>query len=60
MPKNPLGGFERLIGVGKTAHAAHDTEHVVVRGVHTHRGGGGRAHSVVRHRHQQGGVINTR
>ena len=50
----------QLITVGKSAHAAHDTKHVVVRGIHTHRGRGGRANSVVRDSHQESGVINTR
>jgi len=48
-----------LITVCKTAHAAHDTEHVVVGGVHTHRGARGRADRIVGHRQQDRGVINT-
>jgi len=49
-----------LIAICKSSHTRHDTEHVVVCGVHTHGGGGGSANSVVGHRQEDGGVINTR
>ena len=37
----------RLVGVGKSSHARHDTEHVVVGSIDTDSGGGGGANSVV-------------
>ena len=49
-----------LVRIGKSSHARHDAEHVVVRRIHTHRGAGGRANRVVGHRQQDGRVINTR
>ena len=49
-----------LIAIGKSAHAAHDTQHVVVGGIHTHSGRGGCTHCIVRHGQQQSGVINAR
>jgi len=42
--------MKRLVGVGKSTHARHDTENVVVGGVDTDSGGGGSADRVVRHR----------
>ena len=56
--KNHL--VSHLVRVGKAAHAAHDTEHVVVGRIHTHRGARGRANRVVGHRQEDGRVINTR
>ena len=50
----------RLVAVGKSAHAGHHAQHVVVRGVHVDRGRRGRANRVVGDREQQRGVINTR
>ena len=50
----------RLVGVGKATHARHDTEHVVVRRIHTDRGARGRANSVVGDREEERGVIDTR
>jgi len=49
-----------LIAIGKSAHARHNAENVVVGGIHTHGGAGGSANSVVGHSEQDGGVINTR
>jgi len=39
--------MKRLVGVGKSTHARHDTEHVVVGGIDTDSGGGGSANGVV-------------
>lgn len=39
-----------LVGIREAAHATHDTEHVVVRRIHTDRGARGRANRVVGHR----------
>jgi hypothetical protein len=47
-----------LVAKSQAAHTAHDAQHVVVGGVHAHGGGGGGTHGIVRHRQQQGGVIN--
>jgi hypothetical protein len=49
-----------LIAICKPTHARHHAQHVVVGSIHTHGGGGGSANSVVGHRQQDGGVINTR
>ena len=49
-----------LVGIREAAHAAHDTEHVVVRRIHTDRGARGRANRVVGHREQERRVINAR
>ena len=49
-----------LIAICKAAHTGHDTEHVVVGGVHTDGGGGVGAHGVGRDGEQQRGVVNTR
>jgi hypothetical protein len=48
-----------LIAEGKSTHTAHDAQHVVVGGIYAHRGGRGGANSVVAHRQEQRGVINT-
>ncbi len=48
------------IRVGKSTHAAHDTKHVIVGGIHAHLRGSAHAHGVVGHRQQQGRVINAR
>ena len=37
----------RLVAVGQTAHAAHDTQHVVVGRIHAHRGARVGAHRVI-------------
>ena len=47
-----------LVGISQSAHSTHDTEHVIVRRIHTHRGARGRAHRVVGHRQEEGRVIN--
>ena len=52
--------YNFLIAVSKSAHAAHDTKDVIVRGIHTHLRAGGGANGVVGHGQQKGGVINTR
>ena len=49
-----------LVGIREAAHATHDTEHVVVRRIHTDRGARGRANRVVGHREQERRVINAR
>ena len=48
----------RLVGVGKTAHARHHAENVVVRGIDVDSGGGGSADGVVGHREEERGVVN--
>ena len=48
-----------LIRVCQSPHAAHDTQNIVVGGIHTHSGAGCSAHGIIRHRQQDGGVINT-
>ena len=50
----------RLVRVGKSAHARHDTEHVVVRRVDTDRRARGRANRVVGDREEECRVINAR
>ena len=51
---------DTLIGICQPSHTAHDTQHVVVSGIHTHGGGEVGAHSVGRHSQQQRGVVDTR
>ena len=53
---NPVNS--RLVAVRKASHAAEHTEHVVVRGVDTHRRGRGRADGVVGHREHERGVVD--
>jgi hypothetical protein len=48
-----------LIRVCKSAHAAHDTQHVVVHCVHTHLGSQAGTNSVVGQDQVQGGVVDT-
>ena len=48
----------RLVGVGKTAHARHHAENVVVRGIDVDSGGGGSADGVVGDREEERGVVN--
>jgi len=53
--------FERsLVAVGKTAHAAHHAQHVVVDGVDAHLGRASRAHRVHGHRELERGLVDTR
>ena len=52
--------INRLVGVGKTTHTGHDTEHVVVSGVHADSGAGSSADSVRGDSEEEGGVIDTR
>jgi hypothetical protein len=47
-----------LIAIGKTTHARHHAENVVVRGIHIHSGGSGGANSVVGYSQEESGVIN--
>lgn len=47
-----------LVAERQTAHTRHHAEHVVVGGIHTHRGAGYSAHRVVGDGQQQRGVIN--
>ena len=54
----PSGWIATLIAIGKSAHARHDTKHVVVRRVDTDRRARGRANSVVGDREEEGRVIN--
>ena len=49
-----------LVRVGKTTHARHDTEDVVVGGVDTDLGGLGARHGRVREDKLKGGVVNAR
>ena len=49
-----------LVGVGKTAHAAHHAEHVVVDGVDAHLGRAARADRVHGHRELERGLVDTR
>ena len=48
-----------LIGVSKTTHAAHHTEHIVVSGIHANLGGVFASNRVVGKDKLKGGVINT-
>ena len=49
-----------LVGVRETTHAGHDTENVVVDGVHAHLGGASRAHRVHGHRELERRLVDTR
>jgi hypothetical protein len=49
-----------LIAVGQASHTTHDTEHIVVGGIHADRGTGVGAHSVGADGEEQRGVVNTR
>jgi len=49
----------RLVGVGKTAHARHDTEHVVVGGIDADLGAVRGTNSVVGEREDERGVVDT-
>ena len=53
-----LGRKLRLVAVRKATHAAHDTENVVVDGVHTHLGRAARAHRVDGHRQLERRLVN--
>lgn len=47
-----------LVAVGKTAHAGHDAQHVVVNGVHAHLSAQVGAHGVVAQGQLQHGIVN--
>ena len=49
-----------LVGVREATHAGHDTENVVVDGVHAHLGSAARAHRVHGHRELEGRLVDTR
>jgi len=51
-------GLRYLVGVREAAHAAHDTEHVVVDGVHAHLGRAAVAHRVDGHRQLERRLVN--
>jgi hypothetical protein len=48
----------RLIGIGNTSHATHDTENVVVNGVYTDLGSGSSSNGGGRENELENGVIN--
>jgi hypothetical protein len=48
-----------LVAISKTTHTRHHAEHVVVGSIHVDRGGGVGAHSVVGHREEESGVVDT-
>ena len=50
----------RLVGVGNTGHTRHDTENVVVHGVHTDLGGGCAGNSARRKDKLEHSVVNAR
>ena len=50
--------ISNLITIGKSTHAAHDAEHIVVGGKDIHTGRRGRANCIVGHREQERGVVN--
>jgi len=49
-----------LVGVGQTTHAAHNSQHIIICGVHTNLGGLGAFHSCIRQDKLKGSVVNTR
>jgi len=51
---------KKLIGIRKSPHSAHDTEHVVVNGIDAYLGVVGGAYSVVADSKVEGGVIDAR
>ena len=53
-------GLGYLVGVREATHAGHDTENVVVDGVHAHLGRAARAHRVDGHRELQRRLVNAR
>ena len=60
MPKAKTGKLHHLIGIRDSRHATHDSEHVVVHGVHTHLGSG-RAGNRARGEHKlEDGIVNAR
>ena len=55
-----FGRKARLVAVREATHAGHDTENVVVDGVHAHLGSASRAHRVHGHRELEGRLVDTR